>query len=242
MRGMSVALRGAGTAALIAAFALSAQAAQGQVVGTFNASGSATIAKPPTVGAPATITFTSSTTVGTSPTPDGIFLPIAPGTTGITQTITVGSGAYSVPNFFQIAGYTFSITNVTPGNYASTSCSDPAAAGQTCTIPGTPFNLVNTAAGGGLNSTLSFSVSGLVTVPSATTYDYSATFTSQFTSSYQQVINEMDSGGTAPNSYSVVLQATQPGVTTTPEPTTFAMLGSGLLGLVGMVRVRRRAA
>lgn len=234
MHRMSV-LRGAG---LIAAIALTAQGAQAQVVGTFDAFGTAFL-KAPGVGQPVTITFSSPLTV--MPPLNGIFGLIPPGTTGTMQNI-VGTGAFNVPNFFQIGGYTFSLTNVVPGSFSSALCSATAAAGQTCSPPGTPFNLSNLPSGqGGLNSSLGFSVNGIVTDPSSHTYDYSATFTSEFIQTYQQVYNAMESGAPLPASYSVNLQATQ-SVVTTPEPSSLAMLGTGLFGLVGFIRVRRRAA
>lgn len=239
MRGMKVA-RGAG---LIVAFAVAAQVAEGQVVGAFNGAGSASFVKAPGVGQPIEINFNSPLIA--VPVLDGIFATLAPGNTGTLQNVAVGTGVYNLPGFIQIVGYSFALNNVVPGSFSVADCFLAAVAGQTCTFPGTPFNFANVSNGhGGINTTLAFNLSGVVTTPSANSYDYSAIFTSQFTNtSFQSMYNTMESGGTIPVSYSLSIQATAPeDITTTPEPATLAMLGPGLLGLgaFGVVRVRRR--
>jgi len=221
----------------LAALAVSAGVAQAQIVGTFNGAGSLSASGAPGIGQPVTLTFNSPLIA--VPTLNGIFSPIAPGTTGTIQNITVGTGAFSVPNFIQIAGYTFSLNFVAPGSFPPVDCANPVAlSGQVCSPPGTPFNLSNLDNGhGGLNTSAAFSVSGIVTAPSSTNYGYTGIFTSQFTNtSFQQLENMIDSGGTIPVSYSLTIQATS---LATPEPATFALMGAGLLCLVGVIRVRR---
>jgi len=223
--------------AVAAGIVLSVSAAQAQIVGTFNGAGSLSASGASGVGQPVTLTFTSPLIA--VPTLDGIFSSIAPGTTGTIQNITVGTGAFSVPNFIQIGGFNFTLDFVAPGSFSPAGCAIPTpASGQTCSPPGTPFNLSNLDNGkGGLNTSAAFSVSGVVTDPTSTNSAYTGIFTSQFTNiSYQQLANVIDNGGTIPVSYSLTIQATS---LATPEPATFALMGAGLLCLVGVIRVRR---
>ena len=164
----------------IVALAFSAGVAQAQIVGTFNGAGSLSASGASGVGEPVQLTFTGPLIA--VPTLDGIFGPIAPGTTGSVQNILVGTGAFNVPNFIQIGGYTFSLDNVAPGSFSPAGCAIPvAAAGQTCSPPGTPFSFTNLSNGrGGLNVSAAFNVSGFVTDPSDNTYAYTGIFTSQF--------------------------------------------------------------
>lgn len=225
----------------VAALALTAGVAQAQLVGSFNGAGSLRATGASGVGQPVHLAFTpASNNVIAVPTLDGIFSAIAPGTTGTIQSIDVGTGAYSVPNFITIGGYSFSLDFVVPGDFndGGACLFLPPAPGQTCTPPNTPFNLVNNSNGkGGINSSAGFSVNGFVTDPSDNTYAYTGIFTSQFTNtSYQQLVADIDAGRTVPVSYSLNIQATS---LATPEPATFALMGAGLLCLGGVIRVRR---
>jgi PEP-CTERM motif len=220
-------------AAAVAA-SLGATAAGAQLVGTFNGAGSLKASGSPGVGQPVTLKFTSGLIA--VPTLSGIFSPIPVGTTGTVQDVTVGVGAFNVPHFIQIGGYTFSLTFVAPGSYPSVDCFNPvAAAGQLCSPPNTPFNLANVSSGkDGLNTSASFNVSGVVTTPSAASYNYQGIFTSQFArQSYQTLIGQIDAGGTIPVSYSLNIVAT-----TVPEPATVVLMATGLLFLVGAVHRR----
>ena len=86
---------------VVAALSLTATLSQAQIVGTFNGAGSLTASGASGIGQPVQLTFTGPLIA--VPTLNGIFGPIAPGTTGTIQNILVGTGAFNVPNFIQIA-------------------------------------------------------------------------------------------------------------------------------------------
>jgi len=224
----------------VAAVALTAGVANAQIVGTFNGAGSLSASGSPGIGQPVTLTFTSPLIA--VPSLNGIFSPIPIGSTGTVQNVTVGTGAFSVPNFISIAGYTFSLTNVAPGSFSPANCAIVVAvAGQTCSPPGTPFNLSNLSNGkGGLNTSAAFNVSGNVTSPSSAVNPYTGIFTAQFTNmSYQDLSAAIDAGGTVPVSYSLTIQAS---MATVPEPATLGLLASGIAALVVVARRRRADA
>jgi len=221
-----------------AALAFSAAAANAQIVGTFNGAGSLSASGSSGIGMPVTLTFTSPLIA--VPTINGIFSAIPIGATGTVQNVTVGTGAFSVPNFIQIAGYTFSLSNVAAGSFSPAGCAIPvAAAGQTCSPPGTPFNLANLDNGaGGLNTSAAFNVGGTVTHGTASN-PYTGIFTAQFANtSYQDLSAQIDAGGTIPVSYSLTIQA----ASTVPEPATIGLMASGLAALVVVARRRRADA
>jgi len=222
---------------VVAALALTAGAAQAQIVGTFNGGGSLSASGASGIGQPVQLNFNGPLVA--VPTLDGVFSGVPIGATGTIQNVLVGTGAFNVPNFIQIAGYTFSLNFVAPGTYSPAQClTMPAVAGQVCSPPNTPFNLANLSGGGNrINTSAAFNVSGFVTDPSDNTYAYDAIFTAQFSNTtYQQLINTLDGGSTIPVSYSLTISATS---LATPEPATFALMGAGLVCLAGVVRVRR---
>jgi hypothetical protein len=222
---------------MAAAVALpSLASAQVVLVGSFDAMGGARLTK---VGPNYPISFTSSFAV---PTLDGIFASLPNFTSGTVQSISVASGSYALDNFMQIGGYTFSLTDVAPGSFGSASCSvAPAVSGQSCSPAGTGWNFLNLSGGKKvMNLMMSFNFSGQVTTPTAQTYDYTGTFTSQLTNtSYQKLFTKLS----APrSSQAISYSLNDVAMATVPEPATVALMGTGLLALAGIGYARRRQA
>lgn len=222
----------------VAVLAISASAASAQVVGQFNGAGSLSANGEAGLGQPVNLIFTGSPLFAI-PTLDGIFSSIAPGSTGSIQNVSLGTGAFNEANFIQISGYTFSLLNVAEGSATAATCLAPAVVGQSCTPPNTPFTLSNVSNGrGGISSTASFTVNGWVTTPTQEVFQYDGIFTAQFANtSYQQLIATIDQGTSLPVSYSLSIEAAN---STVPEPATFALMGSGLIALAGIGRMRRK--
>jgi hypothetical protein len=116
----------------------------------------------------------------------------------------------------------------------STDCPVGPASGQICT-PASGLlhmlNLQNTA----LGSDASWVVTG---VTSDGLSSWTAIFTAQFLVPYQTVLGDIASGQ-AIYAYSATVDVT-PDVSPTPEPGTLVMLGSGLLGVAGLIRRKAR--
>jgi hypothetical protein len=95
------------------------------------------------------------------------------------------------------------------------------------------LNLQNNASGG---STAGWLISG---VTSDGLSSWNALFTAQFTVPYQTLLGDIEAGGTVTDTYSASVIVTQ-NVSPTPEPGTLILFGSGLLGLVGVLRRKAR--
>ena len=169
-------------------------------------------------------------TVTAVPTISGVFMPgITTGTQGTIQDLIVGPGGFigaggaggatvgSLPiaNFMTIGGYTFSLTGGPSGNTFG------------------PISLFDI----GTGTTASFGVRGFVTggafgtAPQA----YQGVFTAQLSGlTPTQVFNAVNSGGTLPVSFSGEFT-----VGVIPEPSTYALLATGI-GALGLVARRRR--
>jgi hypothetical protein len=115
----------------------------------------------------------------------------------------------------------------------------PPAGGQTCTpaaVSGhilSMLNLENTSANA---LTVSWTVSGVTSDGLST---WSAIFSTQITEPYQTFLAAIAAGGTVTDTYSATVDVTQ-NVSPTPEPGTLVMLGSGLLGMAGLIRRKVR--
>ena len=133
----------------------------------------------------------------------------------------------------------FNATSVDPGIFGSAQCALAPAVGQTCTVPGSPFNLTNTREG----STLSFELNGNFVDLSDGKADptpYHGIATAQFIGrSYQQVLASIDGGQGVTTSYSASFA---PSVVV-PEASSVVVLGTGLVvvGALGWRRSRHRS-
>jgi len=118
----------------------------------------------------------------------------------------------------------FNATSVDPGIFGSAQCALAPAVGQTCTLPGSPFNLTNVSQG----STLSFELNGNFVDLSDGRADptfYHGIATAQFVGkSYQQVLASIDGGQGVITSYSASFA---PSVV--PEASSVVVLSVGLL-------------
>ncbi len=111
-------------------------------------------------------------------------------------------------------------------------CGLAAAAGQSCTLAGSPFTFTNVTAH---SSTATFSFSGVTSDGLST---WTGTFTSQFnTMSYQQVLAALGSVGHVTNTYSAQITATPN--PTIPEPNTVLMVLGAFGVFVGCLRKKR---
>ena len=160
------------------------------------------------------------------------------GTTGtildLNNTTEPVGGTVSVPDFMTFAAapnLSITLTELAAGTFPAGQCATlPAKAGQTCTVPGTPYDLTNQTA---TSSTASFTVSGYLldtNNPGVETL-YTGIFTTQFENmNYQQVIKAIDTGGKVDASYSASFVST----VATPEPASMLTMLSGGLLLIGV--------
>ncbi len=136
---------------------------------------------------------------------------------------------------------TFVLTEVFAGVDSPLGCSDVvanAANGNTCTPPGTPFNLQDIAPNG-QNSSATFVVQGYV-LDGGTQNPAMITFTAASTGkSFEQILNDQANGKADVITFGAQLQTTGT-IAQTPEPgTTSLMLGAGLLLAGGMFRRKK---
>jgi len=107
----------------------------------------------------------------------------------------------------------------------------PPAAGQVCSVPGSPFNLQNLTAS---SSTATFTMGGITNDSSST---WTGIFASQFnTIPYQTVLQQLGTNGFVSNTFSGQITLVAP--TNTPEPGTmpFLLLGAGMIGCATFLR------
>jgi len=112
---------------------------------------------------------------------------------------------------------------------ASGCAASPPAAGQTCTPPGSLFNLQNLSP---TSSTVGWSLSG---VTNDSMSRWTGTFTSQFnTMNYQQVLAALATNGFVQNSFSASITLV------VPEPGPMTAVGMGLMLVFCSLGLRRR--
>ncbi|MCU1335658.1 MAG: hypothetical protein JWO19_1239 [Bryobacterales bacterium] len=171
--------------------------------------------------------------------------PAAPATGTITDLLGGPSvGAVSVLNF--LSGFTlapniaFDLTFINPGIYSAAGCAaTPAAAGQTCTPPGSPFNLSNISSGGQLSTVISLGLAGNVrNTTTAEVSSFTGVLSTQIdNTSFQSILATLSTpGGSISTSYSGSFV-----VTAIPEPATSGLIGAALLGLGFLSRRRARS-
>ena len=106
------------------------------------------------------------------------------------------------------------------------------APGQVCSLPGTPFSLINTTA---TSSSATFALSGFVRrISTGELSTFNGIYTTQFTIPYQQVLQQLETNGFIDNTYSGTFTGTV--TAAVPEPATLLTFGVGTL----LAAVRRR--
>lgn len=206
------------------------------ILGTFNISGTIIVGQ---AGGVQTITWQDDT--GTNKA--------TVGTTGLSGSF-VGLGGTEVtirnltnpPNVVDAAGFpnqlfiTFDanaalggllINFIYAGINSSAACGAPAAVGQVCALPGSPFDFQNTPGGG--------SRAGFVFAGVTPENQWQGNFTSQFDVPYQTVLAQLQATGSVTNTFSATFT-----VTAIPEPGT-VLLGLSGLFLVWVARRQRQA-
>jgi hypothetical protein len=141
-------------------------------------------------------------------TQTGSFVPFA-GTTGSVKDLSSASGSVTLTNFLTLAANpstSFTLTSVDAGIFGAAPCAAPPATGQTCTLPGNAFNLMNT----GVGSTLSFTLRGNA-LNGPSTSPFVGTVTTQFSGlPYQSVLATLATGGSVDAAYSADFNVTLP--------------------------------
>jgi len=141
--------------------------------------------------------------------------------------------------------WTIELTEVQTGSFGTTGCAGPAASGQTCTPPSTPFNETNTSCstsstGNALCSVgVQFDFMGIANDGSGNLSTVQGTFETTFSATSLQAINTAIMGGADVVTSDSATISFSP-ISGVPEPMTSALVGAGLIALGLLKRKRRR--
>jgi hypothetical protein len=190
----------------------------------FNNTGSFMALNTGMVGSPDTGTITSLTggpLTGTLATP-------------VTPFITFDTGGLD---------FELNLTYINPSNIGNhgAGCTDVAsnaAAGNTCQLPNSPFNLIDQASGSTIDAVLSFGVAGnVVNLASGGTTAFTGSFSETVDgTSYEQILADIQG---SPGSFTTNFSAN---FTAAPEPGTMGMLliGIAMVAIAGLAGRRHR--
>lgn len=226
------------TAAVTAGLALAAGTAAAQPSGTLNFGGSLRIT---TAGGlfiqilNGGVVESGSIIANTGTFGIGGALPVPTGTPGVHAGFAPVPGAQAISPLLTLGGYTFNLAGIFAGVNPVGTC---LTAGTECTPAGSAINLENI---GGGNSSATISLFGTVTGSGAAagTSNFEGILSAQFTSPYQDVVNTLVTTGEFETTFSGSFTAT-PAVI--PEPSTYVLMGSGILALAGVSMRRRRTS
>lgn len=169
-----------------------------------------------------------------------------PAAAGSIRDFEVVAGPQFINGLVTLGGYSFDLYEMLPGVYRPDDCLVDPLPGQSCTPPRhdvagvpTPFNLVNTASGdpnAPISSRAWFDVRGLVRGPgSSESSSFFGRFEASFPGmSYQEVLYGAETNTLRDVRFTGTFTAT-------PEPSTYALMATGLAAVAGVARRRRRA-
>lgn len=243
-------------AAVAAALTLGAAAAQAQITAGSRLDFSGT-ADAIDLGSPGIrLTFQPDLVVARSSS-TGTFAGVG-GQSGAVRDIVVGNGPVDLPAFLTLGGYTFDVHYLPTGTYGQDSCYVYWLPGQRCTpfqaplpypddlsgIPLSPFNLENhgsdeVGADEVAYSVASFRVVGSVYGPDGARSNFTGTISTTFTGlPFQLALGAVEQTGLQ----GITFDGRFVAVAVTPEPSAYALMGAGLLGIAGVGARRRRRA